>query len=298
MSTGQVAPSDIIDDNGCIKIGLNHEERCNAGKVPLGPVNMTEALSKSSDVYFYTMGLRLNGLAGQPLQKWARRLGLGHTTGIDTPGEFAGTVPDRAWRDRLNRKEAACRKRTHRPCGIADGTDRPWTEGDEVGLAIGQGDLQATPLQMAVAYATLANGNHRVRPHLGAAVEDSGGRLLQRIEPGAAKHVTIDPALRQTILDGLHQATTDGTSADVWKGWNQDRYPVFGKTGTAQRNNRPNDQSWYVCFVNDPVHPIVVAVTVEDGGFGAEAAAPIARTIVSKWYRQPIKFIAGKSRTL
>jgi penicillin-binding protein 2 len=298
MSTGQVAPSDIIDDNGCIKIGLNHEERCNAGKVPLGPVNMTEALSKSSDVYFYTMGLRLNGLAGQPLQKWARRLGLGHTTGIDTPGEFAGTVPDRAWRDRLNRKEAACRKRTHRPCGIADGTDRPWTEGDEVGLAIGQGDLQATPLQMAVAYATLANGNHRVRPHLGAAVEDSGGRLLQRIEPGAAKHVTIDPALRQTILDGLHQATTDGTSADVWKGWNQDRYPVFGKTGTAQRNNRPNDQSWYVCFVNDPVHPIVVAVTVEDGGFGAEAAAPIARTIVSKWYHQPIKFIAGKSRTL
>jgi penicillin-binding protein 2 len=152
---------------------------------------------------------------------------------------------------------------------------------------------------MAVAYATLANGNHRVRPHLGAAVEDSGtARLLQRIEPGASKHVTIDPALRQTILDGLHQATTDGTSADVWKGWDQDRYPVFGKTGTAQRNNRPNDQSWYVCFVNDPKRPIVVAVTVEDGGFGAEAAAPVARTIVSKWYDKPIKYIAGKSRTL
>ena len=107
-------------------------------------------------------------------------------------------------------------------------------EGDEVNLAVGQGDLQATPLQMAVAYSTLANGNHRVRPHLGAAVEDV------RRAPAAAhrarrrsQHVTIDPAARQTILDGLHDATIHGTSADVWKGWNQDRYPVFGKTGTA-----------------------------------------------------------------
>jgi penicillin-binding protein 2 len=243
------------------------------------------------------MGQRLNALAGQPLQKWARRMGLGHRTGIDTPGEFGGTVPDRAWRDRLNAEEAACRKKKGHPCGIADGTNRPWTEGDEVNLSVGQGDLQATPLQMAVVYSVLANANHRVRPHLGAAVEDSGGRLLQRIEPGAAQHVTIDPAVRRVILDGLHDATIHGTSADVWKGWDQSRYPVFGKTGTAQRLNRPNDQSWYVCFVNDPQHPIVVAVTIEDGGFGADAAAPVARTIVSKWFHQPIKYIAGKSKT-
>jgi penicillin-binding protein 2 len=298
MSSGVVQPGDVIDDHGCIKIGTAGQEACNAGKESLGPVNMTSALSKSSDVYFYTMGQRLNALAGQPLQKWARRMGLGHRTGIDTPGEFGGTVPDRAWRDRLNAEEAACRKKKGHPCGIADGTNRPWTEGDEVNLAVGQGDLQATPLQMAVVYSVLANGNHRVRPHLGAAVEDSGtARLLQRIEPGAPTHVTIDPAIRQTILDGLHDATLHGTSADVWKGWDQSRYPVFGKTGTAQRLNRPNDQSWYVCFVNDPQHPIVVAVTVEDGGFGADAAAPVARTIVSKWFHQPIKYIAGKSKT-
>jgi penicillin-binding protein 2 len=309
MSTGVVSPGEIIDDNGCIKIGTAGQEACNAGHEALGSVNMTSALSKSSDVYFYTMGQRLNRLAGQPLQKWARRLGLGHRTGIDTPGEFGGTIPDRAWRDRLNRDEAACRKKEHisprasaaesaaRGCGIADGTNRPWTEGDEVNLAVGQGDLQATPLQMAVAYSTLANGNHRVRPHLGAAVEDSGGRLLQRIEPGAAQHVTIDPAVRQTILDGLHDATLHGTSADVWKGWDQHRYPVFGKTGTAERAGRPNDQSWYVAFVDDPRRPIVVAATVEDGGWGAEAAAPIARTIVSKWYGKPVKYVVGQSHT-
>jgi penicillin-binding protein 2 len=297
MATGVVQPSDPIDDNGCIKVGTAGQEYCNAGHEALGSVNMVSALSKSSDVYFYTMGQRLNPLGGQPLQRWARRLGLGHTTGIDTPGEFGGTVPDRAWRDRLNRREAACRKEKHRPCGIADGTNRPWTEGDEVNLAVGQGDLQATPLQMAVAYSTIANDGHRVRPHLGEAVEDAGGRVLQRIEPGASERVKLDPVARQAILDGLHAATVDGTSADVWKGWPQKRYPVFGKTGTAERPGRPNDQSWYVCFVNDRARPIVVAVTVEDGGWGATAAAPIARTIVSKWYGQQVKFVAGESHT-
>jgi penicillin-binding protein 2 len=294
LSTGVVQPGDVIDDHGCIEIGLNKERRCNAKSQALGPVNMVSALSKSSDVYFYMMGQRLNGLDRQPLQQWARRLGLGHATGIDVPGEFRGTVPDRAWRDALNREEAACRKRKGRPCGYADGTNRPWTEGDEVGLAVGQGDLQATPLQMAVAYATLANDGKRVRPHLGAAVESTGGVLLQRIESGTSSPVRIDPTARQTILDGLHQATVDGTYP--WKDWPQSRYPVYGKTGTAQRNGHL-DQSWYVCFVNDPARPIVVAVTVEDGGFGAEAAAPIARTIVSKWYDQPIKFVVGQDQT-
>jgi penicillin-binding protein 2 len=150
---------------------------------------------------------------------------------------------------------------------------------------------------MAVAYSTIANGTHRVRPHLGEAVEDAGGRVLQRIEPGASQRVKIDPVARQAILDGLHDATIHGTSADVWKGWPQKRYPVFGKTGTAQRDNQPNDQSWYVCFVNDRARPIVVAVTVENGTWGATAAAPIARTIVSKWFDEPVKFVVGDSHT-
>jgi len=297
MATGVVQPSDSIDDNGCIKVGTAGQEYCNAGHEALGSVNMVSAISKSSDVYFYTMGQRLNPLGGQPLQQWAKRMGLGHTTGIDVPGEFEGTVPDRAWRDDLNRKEAACRRVKHHPCGIADGTNRPWTEGDEVNLAVGQGDLQATPLQMAVAYSALANGTHRVRPHLGEAVEDAGGRVLQRIEPGTSTPIKFDPIARQAILDGLHDATVSGTSADVWKGWPQKRYPVFGKTGTAERPGQPNDQSWYVAFVADKARPIVIAVTVENGTWGATAAAPIARTMISKWFGEPVKFVVGESHT-
>jgi penicillin-binding protein 2 len=150
---------------------------------------------------------------------------------------------------------------------------------------------------MAVAYGAIANGGEVVRPHLGVAVEDANGRELQRIEPGAPRKIDFDPVALQAIRDGLHNATIDGTSADVFKGWNQNRYPVFGKTGTAQRNNRPGDQSWYVAFVPDAKRPIVVAVTVEDGGFGAEAAAPVARTILAKWYGQPTDFVTGSSRT-
>ena len=291
LSTGaDLRPGDVIDDNGCITIGREKREVCNAKKQALGPVNLRAAISKSSDVYFYKLGLRLNYEPGQPLQKWARRLGLGHTTGIEVPGEFGGLVPDKAWRARLADKERACRKRRNisllaapqaaaaKGCGISD--MRPWSEGDEVNLAVGQGDLQATPLQMAVAYGALENGGRRVRPHLGAAVEDSGGRLLQRIEPGSSRKVAFDPANLKAIQDGLHDVTTNGTAAPVFKGWPQNRYPVYGKTGTAVRNNQPNDQAWFAAYVPDPKRPIVVAATVENGGFGAVAAAPVVKTML------------------
>jgi penicillin-binding protein 2 len=307
LASGVITPSTVINDSGCISVGLAHQQYCNAGHEALGTMTLRTAIAQSSDVYFYTVGEGLNPLEGQPLQRWARRLGFDHTTGVDIPGEFGGLVPDRAWRADLADAERRCRRRHHisllalpttaaaEGCGISD--MRPWTIGDEVNLAVGQGDLQATPLQMAVAYSAIENGGRIVRPHLGMAVEDSGGRLLQRIEPGASRHVRLPAIGLQTIRDGLHEATIDGTSADVFKGWPQNRYPVFGKTGTAQRANRPNDQSWYVCYVPDPVRPIALAVTIEDGGFGAAAAAPVARTILSKWFNVPVKFVAGSSRT-
>jgi penicillin-binding protein 2 len=152
---------------------------------------------------------------------------------------------------------------------------------------------------MAVAYAAIENGGRVVRPHLGVAVEDnSTGRELQKIDPGTARRVKMDPGARAAILQGLHAATASsgGTSADVFKGWNQSAFPVYGKTGTAQRPPRP-DQSWYVCFVPNKSRPIVLAVTVEDGGFGAEAAAPIARVMLAQWFGQKKTFIAGKSHT-
>jgi penicillin-binding protein 2 len=100
------------------------------------------------------------------------------------------------------------------------------------------------------------------------------------------------------VMEGIHEAASEpgGTSADVWAGWNQSQHPVYGKTGTAERAGHV-EQSWYMCYVADPKHPIVIAVTVEEGGFGAETAAPIARLIASKWFGAPEKFVAGTSKT-
>lgn len=96
-------------------------------------------------------------------------------------------------------------------------------------------------------------------------------------------------------MEGLRLAagSPGGTSADVFAGFPK---PVYGKTGTAERGNQP-DQSWYVCYVPDPVKPIVVAVTIERGGFGAEAAAPTARLILSQWFGVAKKVVTGSSRT-
>jgi len=300
LTHGLITPDTPINDSGCIAIGLAHQEFCNAGKVPNGTVSLRRAIQVSSDVFFYTMGRDLNGLPHQPLQTWAHALGLGRRTGIDLPGEIRGLIPDRAWRTHINNVERACEKRKHRAsCFISD--KRDWTVGDNVNLAVGQGDLQATPLQMATAYSTIVNGGRVPRPHLGLDVEDDTGRLVQHLNPGAARHVPINAGYRAAIMDGLHAAASEpgGTSFDVWSGWDQNRFPIFGKTGTAQRNGQA-DQSWYVAYAYDgtPDHrPIVLAVTIEKGGFGAEAAAPAARLMLSKWFGVKGKFVIGHSAT-
>jgi penicillin-binding protein 2 len=300
LTHGVITPDTPINDSGCVAIGTAGQEFCNAGKVSNGTLSLRRALQVSSDVFFFTLGRDLNALPHQPLQTWAHSLGLGRRTGIDLPGEIKGQVPDRAWRTRINKREIACEKRKKVPsCFISD--KRDWTVGDNVNLAVGQGDLQATPLQMATVYSTIATGGRVPKPHLGLRVQDSSGRLVQTLNPGSRRHVSIDPAYRQAIMDGLHAAASQpgGTSFDVWSGWDQNRFPIYGKTGTAERPPHP-DQSWYVAYAYDgtPTHrPIVVAVTLEGGGFGAEAAAPAARLIISKWFGVKGKYVAGSSHT-
>jgi len=295
LQSGAVGAAEPIDDPGCIKIG--DREFCNAGKFPNGSVAMRKALTVSSDVYFYRLGQRLFPQDGQVLQSWARRLGLGRRTGIDLPGELKGLIPEREWRQRLNKRERKCRPTNGgRPCFAIDFRD--YNLGDNVNLAVGQGDLQANPLQLAIAYAAIANGGKVVRPRLGLEIEDDQGRLLQRIKRAPSRRVRFDPANGQAIMDGLRGAAQDpgGTSTDVFAGWDHRRNPVFGKTGTAERPPK-GDQSWYVAYVPDKERPIVVVVTVEEGGFGAATAAPIACRILAQYYNQKSSCVPGKSRT-
>ena len=213
-------------------------------------------------------------------------------------------MPDGKWRNTEYAayqrciEKAGLDERTMRALYRCGGIERPWVGGDNVNVAVGQGDLQATPLQVAVAYSALANGGTIVRPHLGKAIEDGNGVTLQEIRVKPRRKVKINERDRAVVLDGLRRAANEdgGTSADVFADWPK-QYPVYGKTGTAERQPNP-DQAWYACFVMDKGRPIVVVVTVEKGGFGAATAAPAARMILSEWFDVPDReFHAGTSVT-
>jgi penicillin-binding protein 2 len=302
LESGVLDPNAGLGAGQCISVST--QQFCNAGHADYGAVGLVDALRVSSDTYFFEVGELANS-HGDVIQRKARELGIGRKTGIDLPSEITGIVPNRAWRAHENELELQCERRTHRSsCGLV-GEIRPWSVGDNMHLAVGQGDLVTSPLQMAVAYSTLANAYMNggegtvVTPHLGMEVDDSHGGLVQALRPPPARRVHLNYSDLSLVMQGIHDAASQpgGTSFDVWTGWDQSQHPVYGKTGTAQREPL-EDQSWYMCYVGDPHRPIVIAVTVEQGGFGAETAAPIARLMASKWFGKPGKFVAGSSKTL
>jgi penicillin-binding protein 2 len=265
LESGVLTPTTTIVDGGSFTEGgiTLH----NAGGGAYGALQLPRALQVSSDVFFYNVGADLYRDGNGAQQKWASELGIGHPTGVDLPGEVRGLLPTPEWRNELYKKGE---------------TDRPWSEGDNVNLAIGQGDLQTDPLQMAVAYAAIGNGGDVVRPHVGMEVRDPSGRVVQEIDPAPQRHLDISPPYRQAILEGIHMAAQSpgGTSYPVFGNF---PVPMAGKTGTAQRIGQ-NDQSWYVALAPYPNPEIVVAATVEGGGFGVEAAAPVVERILATYY--------------
>lgn len=311
LSSGQTTPDKVIDDAGTINLFPAEGEagiRTNAGSQAYGPVALRKAIQVSSDIYFYLLGKSIfNSRQSLAIQTWAKRLGFGRLTRIDTGAETTGSVPGPKSRQKLNDEEAACRKgeKPYGPepkpngCGIADGENRAFSAGDNVNLAIGQGDLQATPLQVALSYAAIATGGTIPTPHIGMEIENGQGEPIQQLEPKPARKVKLPAAGLAAIRDGLHAAASapGGTSAPVFQGWNQGRWPIFGKTGTAQNQATNVDQSWYVAYVPRSAtnkKPLLVAVTVEGGGFGAATAAPIVRQILSQWYtKKPGALSAG-----
>jgi penicillin-binding protein 2 len=301
LEEGVITPTSTIVDDGEFELGDRVLK--NAKDASYGALQLPGALTVSSDIFFYELGLQMNG-QGPVLQDWARRLGVGRRTGIDIPGEFGGLIPDADWRNKGYEEYLKCAKKAKVEVGTTaalfacGGIERPWTAGDNVNLAVGQGDLQATPLQLATGYATIANGGRVVRPHLGQQVEDGQGRLVEEIRTPLRRRVQFDPAHRDAIMTGLHGAATaaNGTSSDVFADFRY-RDVLYGKTGTAERQPNP-DQSWYACYVDHPTRPIVVVTTIERGGFGAETAAPAARLILNEWFDlQDDEFKAGSDQS-
>ncbi len=309
-----------------------------------GMLNLESAIEMSDDVFFYNLGyhLRIKDPAtqpnGGPLQAWMRKFGLGQATGIDLPGgnTATGTVPTPKLFKQLYKQELECQNATgiyaytdgsktaskpgsgpgwHRSpkhpggCGIAD--TPYWTVGDDVNTAVGQGDVQLSPLQLAIVYGAIENGGTIVTPHLGDEIQSPTGSVLQKIDPAPKRHLKINALNLAAIQQGLYYAAHGGymgkgaTSSDVMGNFGM---PVHGKTGTAQYGSTAatnagggSDYAWYACYVPaSATHkPIVVVVWVEKGGFGDVAAAPVARQILSQWYYgKPGAYVTGTSTSL
>ena len=225
-----------------------------------GGVGFIQGIVVSCDTVFYEIGLKLHRSGGEKFQKWARYLGLGKPTGIDLPGEAGGRVPDAAWKKEWNKNRSRI--------------EQKWYAGDTVNMAIGQGDMLTTPLQMAAIYATIANGGTYVQPQLLRQVLTPEGRVYREFSPKTRKtEFSTENIL--ALQTGLRGVVTGGTGREAFAGF---PVPVAGKTGTSQVRGK-DDFAWFIGYApaNNPQY--VVAVLVEEGGHGGSVSAPAVRNI-------------------
>ena len=272
LRSGLMAPDTVFFDGGGYQIpgctGLKCY-RSNAGGAAYGSVTMPEALTVSSDAYFYSVGAqfwlqrdRLGGEAG--LQGYLAPWGLGEETGVALTGERPGRVPDPTWKREYNEQV---------------GGDPDWRTGDNVNMGIGQGDVLVTPLQLANGYATLANGGTRYVPQVALRAEAyQSGRVTKEFEPEVRGKVDLPAQLRQPLIDGLAGVPVRGTAAGAFAGFPLDTFGVAGKTGTAQVDNKA-DTALFSAFGPVGAPRYQVTAVLEESGFGATSAAPVVRAI-------------------
>ncbi len=237
-----------------------------------GLVDLHRAIVHSCDSFFYWVGDRM-GL--DPLAETARALGLGRPTGLGLGAEVAGVIPDVAYHDRV--------------------TPGGYQRGFALNAAIGQGDVNVTPLQMAVLYAAIGNGGTVYRPQLVRRIEDPEGRVLRHFEPEVTSRLSIAPQSLAAVVDGLTGVVNEpgGTA-----------YPsrledvvVAGKTGTAavvaygenlyaKLDSWHNDDGWFCAFAPADQPEIAVAVINEHAGHGGSAAAPTAMKVIEAYFEE------------
>jgi penicillin-binding protein 2 len=257
LELGKVTPEEKIFDGG------HYMGKGNSEGEALGLINFKTALAKSDNVYFYHMGERV-GIDN--LAKYARMYGLGTPTGINLRDESSGLVANREYKEKEYHED--------------------WYLSETLDAAIGQGFQLVTPLQEAMIYSEVANGGQRYRPYLVSKIISPDGNIIKTFEPEEMGRVQISEPNLNLIRDGLHDvALPGGTAGYVFEG-----FPVSmaGKTGTVE-NSHGDDHGWFVAYAPYDKPTIVVAVIVEQGGFGSDSAAPIARKILESAFNVPAK---------
>jgi penicillin-binding protein 2 len=242
-----------------------------------GTISLAQALVESCDTVFYEFGYRFyreRNIHGELMQRQLRRWGFGRPTNVDLPGERVGRVPDSAWKQAVHEYAP---KLYPQPL---------WLPGDNINMSIGQGDLLVTPLQLASAYAAIANGGTLYRPEVGLRIEEPGGPAIRTVEPQELGTVAMNERARGPIHEGLLGAVTQGTAASPFAGFPHESVSVAGKTGTAEVvvDGRDADHSWFAAYAPADDPEVVVVAIVEQGGHGSEVAAPIVRRVLEAYF--------------
>lgn len=262
ITSGVIGEDQVLYDSGAWNChGVTFVDIAAGG---LGTTDFIHALAASSDGYFYQLGYRLGH---DRLRYWATQFGLGKTLGIDIPGEYPGNWPTNAWSMKVY--------------GL------PLEPSDVCQLAIGQGAMQATPLQMADVTATVVNGGILFRPHLVAAIRDVHGDVIKRFDHEVIRHVPVSAEALREVRAGMDEVTKPWGTA---YGEDVPGVPYGGKTGTAETDggSGPNT-TWFVAYAPSD-HPVIaLAVFMErSGGYGANTAAPVARRIIAGYFHKTL----------
>lgn len=269
LNSGKRGPAAIVHDGGSFNFG-GHEFRSH-GDHGLGPVDMRRAIVLSSNVYFYSLA---NELGVDLIHDQLDPFGLGRKTGIDLDGEVTGLLPSTAWKKRAYKKPE----------------QQKWYAGETISLGIGQGYNNFTMLQLASATATLVAGGQRFEPRLVREIRDVVSQAVTPVAGEALSPLLLKPEHAALIASAMHGVTQEGTSTRIFVGA---PYKSGGKTGTAQAvgiraNEKYNanklseyqrDHSLYTAFAPLGAPTVALAIVVENAGFGAAAAAPIARRV-------------------
>jgi penicillin-binding protein 2 len=227
-----------------------------------GLTNLAKAIAESVNTYFYIIGGGWQGQAGlgvKRITEYARKFGLGAPTGIDLPGEGAGFLPSEEWKLRVKGER--------------------WYLGDTYHLAIGQGDLLVTPLQINVMTMAVANGGTLMKPHLVNAVTATDGTRSDMAPVVVARQI-VSPAAISAVQAGMRQTVTAGSARSLQS------LPVHAsaKTGTAQWNSIKPNHAWFTSYAPSEKPEIVVTVMIEEGVEGSSTAAPVAKAILQHYF--------------
>ena len=273
LDYGVMTPSTTYTDTGeCwrpegVTVGCWQSWRETYGAGTHGTQNYAEAIMDSNDKFFYQVADWIWHSTDDEnlLPKYYERFGFGSPTGIDLAGESAGRVPNSQWQEEFG----------------ATPEDRLWSVGRWVNMAIGQGDLLVTPVQLVRAYSAIENGGTLVTPHVGKEIRDQNGRLVEEISPEPAGRLELDPGTLDVTLDGLRRVTGPGGTAEP--AFEDSTLEVAGKSGTGEVVGK-DPVNWFVGWAEGREKPLVVLTMVEGGAHSEETAAPAVRHILEAYY--------------